>query len=380
MAVTLADLTQETSVSEGTGALALSGPRAGYQAFENGDVYYAIRHETADEWEVGFGTVSGGDTLARTTVLSSSNSDSAVSFSGGGKVVALVIPASKMVFRESNGDWNSDAPGMTGDSGSGGKKGLVPAPGAGDSGKVLSGAGTWIASSGDVVGPASATADAIALFNGTGGKTIKDSTYTITAAGAALLDDASAAAQRTTLSAAASGANSDITSITGLTTDLTVAQGGTGASTLTGILKGNGTSAFSAAIAGTDYATKTGSTAPTEHLSIAVSDETTALTTGTAKATFRVPYAFTLTAVRSSVTTAPTGATLTVDINEGGTTILSTKLTIDVSEKTSTTAATAAVISDSALADDAEITIDIDQVGSSTAGAGLKVYLIGYKT
>lgn len=112
-------------------------------------------------------------------------------------------------------------------------------------------------------------------------------------------------------------------------------------------------------------------------LVIACSDETTALTTGTAKVTFRMPFAMTLTAVRSSVTTAPTGATLVVDINEGGSTILSTKLSIDVSEKTSTTAATPAVISDATLADDAEITIDIDQIGSTIAGAGLKVTLIG---
>lgn len=110
---------------------------------------------------------------------------------------------------------------------------------------------------------------------------------------------------------------------------------------------------------------------------IAVSDETTALTAGTAKVTFRMPYAMTLTAVRASVTTAPTGSVLTVDINEAGTSILSTKLTIDAGEKTSTTAATPAVISDTALADDAEITIDIDGVGSTVAGAGLKVYLIG---
>ena len=112
---------------------------------------------------------------------------------------------------------------------------------------------------------------------------------------------------------------------------------------------------------------------------IACSDETTALTTGTAKVTFRMPYAFTLTAVRASVTTAPTGAALTVDINEGGVSILSTLLTIDAGEKTSTTAATPAVISDTALADDAEITIDIDTVGSTVAGAGLKVTLIGYR-
>jgi hypothetical protein len=111
---------------------------------------------------------------------------------------------------------------------------------------------------------------------------------------------------------------------------------------------------------------------------VAVGDETTALTTGTAKVTFRMPFAFTLSEVRASVTTAPTGASLlTVDINENGASILSTKITIDASEKTSFTAATPPVISDVNLANDAEITIDIDQVGSTIAGAGLKVYLIG---
>ena len=122
------------------------------------------------------------------------------------------------------------------------------------------------------------------------------------------------------------------------------------------------------------------STNPTESFIVACSDETTALTTGTAKVTLRMPYAFTVTDVRASVNTAPTGAALQVDINEGGTSILSTKLTIDAGEKTSTTAATAAVISDASLADDAEITIDIDQVGSTIAGKGLKVVLIGHRT
>jgi len=112
-------------------------------------------------------------------------------------------------------------------------------------------------------------------------------------------------------------------------------------------------------------------------IGLAASDETTALTTGTAKVTFRAPCAMTLTAVRASVTTAPVGSTIIVDINENATSILSTKLSIDASEKTSTTASTAAVISDSSIADDAEITIDIDQVGSTTSGAGLKVWLIG---
>jgi hypothetical protein len=121
-------------------------------------------------------------------------------------------------------------------------------------------------------------------------------------------------------------------------------------------------------------------TNPTQCIAIACSDETTALTTGTAKVTFRMPFAFTLTGIRASLTTAQSsGSIFTVDVNESGTTILSTKITIDNTEKTSTTAVTAPVISDSSLADDAEITVDIDQVGDGTA-KGLKVYLIGTKT
>ena len=121
------------------------------------------------------------------------------------------------------------------------------------------------------------------------------------------------------------------------------------------------------------------STTYTETIALACSDETTALTTWTAKVTFRMPYAFTLTEVRASLTWAwSTSWTTTIDINESWTTILSTKLTIDFWEKTSTTAATPAVISDSALADDAEITIDIDAVTWWADETGLKVYLIWY--
>jgi hypothetical protein len=108
---------------------------------------------------------------------------------------------------------------------------------------------------------------------------------------------------------------------------------------------------------------------------IAVSDENTDLTTGTNKVYFRIPYAGTLLAVKATVNTAPTGSTLICDINEAGTSVLGTKLSIDASEKTSDTAASAATITDSALANDAEITIDIDQVGSTIKGKGLKVYL-----
>ena len=108
---------------------------------------------------------------------------------------------------------------------------------------------------------------------------------------------------------------------------------------------------------------------------IAASDEATDLATGTGKVYFRMPYAGTLLAVKATVNTAPTGSTLICDINEAGTSVLGTKLSIDASEKTSDTAASAATITDSALANDAEITIDIDQVGSTVAGKGLKVYM-----
>lgn len=113
-------------------------------------------------------------------------------------------------------------------------------------------------------------------------------------------------------------------------------------------------------------------------IGIALSDETTTITTGTAKACIHAPFAFTLTAVKAEVNTVSSSGVVTVDINEGagaGTTLLSTKLTIDASEETSATAATPAVISDSAIADDARITFDID--GAGTGAKGLKVWLYG---
>ena len=109
-----------------------------------------------------------------------------------------------------------------------------------------------------------------------------------------------------------------------------------------------------------------------------VGDETTPQTVADDKLTVRMPYAFTLTDVRASLATAPTDADFVVDITEGGTTILSTLLTIDATDKASTTSAAPVVISDPDLADDAEIVINVDQIGSTVAGAGLKVYLIGY--
>lgn len=115
-----------------------------------------------------------------------------------------------------------------------------------------------------------------------------------------------------------------------------------------------------------------------ETFCVAASDETTALTSGTAKVTFRAPWAFTLTGARASVVTAPTGQSLIADVMEGGTSVMTTnKLEIEASETTTVDATTQPTITDSAIADDAILRIDITQVGSSVAGAGLKVCLYG---
>lgn len=112
-----------------------------------------------------------------------------------------------------------------------------------------------------------------------------------------------------------------------------------------------------------------------ESFVIAASDETTDLTAAAGKVQFIMPYAFTLTEVRTSVTTAPTDATLIVDINDGGTSIMTTDK-LDILTTATVDDGTAA-LTDTALADKAVITIDIDQIGSTNAGKGLKVYLIG---
>jgi hypothetical protein len=169
--------------------------------------------------------------------------------------------------------------------------------------------------------------------------------------------------------------------ITGIT-DLTIADGGTGSSTASAARTALGVPYASAAEVQTGTETakvvSPATLTPRECLMIAVSDETSNLSTGVGKVFFRMPYAFKVSAVRASVNTAPTGSTLIFDINEAGTTIMAvTKLSIDASEKTSTTAVSAAVVSDVDLADDAEITIDIDQVGSTIPGKGAKVYIIG---
>jgi len=98
MALVLADRVRETTTTTGTGTVTLAGAVTGFQSFSaigNGNTtYYCISGQGTSEWEVGVGTyTSSGTTLARTTVLSSSNSGSLVSFSAGVKDVFVTYPA-----------------------------------------------------------------------------------------------------------------------------------------------------------------------------------------------------------------------------------------------------------------------------------------------
>ena len=98
MAFVLADRVKETTTTTGTGTVTLLGASTGYQSFSaigNGNTtYYTIASQTGSEWEVGIGTyTSAGTTLARTTVIASSNSGSLVNFSAGTKDVFVTYPA-----------------------------------------------------------------------------------------------------------------------------------------------------------------------------------------------------------------------------------------------------------------------------------------------
>jgi hypothetical protein len=126
----------------------------------------------------------------------------------------------------------------------------------------------------------------------------------------------------------------------------------------------------------TPYVRQDEAWAPIERVfSFAASDEETALTTGDGKLGFRMPFAMTLSSVRASLRTASSSGAVTVSIRHNGSDIFSTALTIDANELTSLTAATPAVLSVTAIQDDAAILVDID--GAGTGAAGLKLSFIG---
>ena len=110
MALVLNDRVKETTTTTGTGTLTLAGAVTGFETFAAGvgnsnTTYYAITLPGTSEFEVGLGTLSSdSSTIARTTIISSSNSDSAVNFSAGTKTIFCTIPASKSVFLDASGN------------------------------------------------------------------------------------------------------------------------------------------------------------------------------------------------------------------------------------------------------------------------------------
>ena len=105
MALVLRDRVKETSTTTGTGTYTLRGAVSGFETFGsvgNGNTtYYACTDGT--DFEVGIGTyASSGTTLARTTILQSSNSDAAVNWTSGTRTLFCTLPAEKMVFNDAS--------------------------------------------------------------------------------------------------------------------------------------------------------------------------------------------------------------------------------------------------------------------------------------
>ena len=111
MALVLNDRVKETTTTTGTGTINLGGAQTNFETFvagigDSNTTYYAIVHRSNAEFEIGLGTITDAspDTLARTTIISSSNSDSAVDFSAGTKDVFCTMPASKAVHEDGSSD------------------------------------------------------------------------------------------------------------------------------------------------------------------------------------------------------------------------------------------------------------------------------------
>jgi hypothetical protein len=109
MAFVVKDRVKQSTTTTGTGSIVLNGTVSGFQTFTNalsdGDTtYYAIFEVSTNEWEVGVGTwTESTTTLARTTVLASSNSNSAIDLSAQAEVF-ITQPAGKAAFFDPSGD------------------------------------------------------------------------------------------------------------------------------------------------------------------------------------------------------------------------------------------------------------------------------------
>jgi hypothetical protein len=110
-------------------------------------------------------------------------------------------------------------------------------------------------------------------------------------------------------------------------------------------------------------------------LEVAASDESTALTTGTSKLTFYWPFGASVTEIFIGLTAQSTSGSVTVDVNKNGTTVFSTNPSIDANEDTNLTGTVGSLSSNpTSFSKGDKITIDIDAAG--TGAKGLKVIFI----
>src|SRR6056300_247918 len=222
MALVVNDRVKQTSTTTGTGTFDLTGTISGFESFVTGignsnTTYYAIVNENG-EFEVGLGTVTDAatDTLSRDTIISSSNSDSAVDFGAGTKNVFCTLPASKAVILDSSGNIvANNGSNLTNLNASNLASGTV--------------ANARLDAELAAIGGLTSAADKGIQFTGVG----TAGTFDLTTAGKALLDDADAAAQRTTLGLGSIATLNTVTLTTDTTGDyvatITAGEGITGA-------------------------------------------------------------------------------------------------------------------------------------------------------
>ena len=262
----LADRVLETSITAGTGTLTLAGAVSGYRsfnsAFTNGNIVFYTIDDGAGNWEVGYGTIGTG-TLTRTTVLESSNANALVVFSSASKRVYCTAPTPALLPDQTS-----------------------------QSGKVLTTNGTtpsWTTPNAGTVTSVTGTAPIVSSGGATPAISIPAATSSV--------NGYLTSTDWTTFNGKGSGSVTTVSVVstngfTGTVANATTTPAITITTSITGVLKGNGT-AISAATAGTDYSVGTSalttgilkSTTTTGTLSIAVAADFPTLnqnTSGTA--------------------------------------------------------------------------------------------------